>query len=235
MATTPVYAFPYPGVGDQPHGPNQLQAMALAVEAQLVRIDGSAVLSVASLGAVTSPFTNQVVFNTTDGCAYKWNGSAWVLFHPGETWIYKAATESVTNSTTMQNDDAFAFGVAVNSAYAMESCVFYDGPGDPAGGLKMGFTGPTGASLLFANFGVNGAGGSGSLTDYNVVGEGLAAGSPRGVGTNTAGFPMSCRPAGTLVTAGTAGTLQYQWAQRAANATAVRVLSGSWMKLTKIA
>jgi hypothetical protein len=235
MANTPVYAFPYPGVGDSPHGPNQIEALAESVETQLVRIDGSAVVAVTSLGSVTAPFTGQVAFNTTDGCAYKWSGSAWVLFHPGEMWIYKTATESVTNSTTMQNDDAFAFGVAVNSAYAVESFLPYDGAADPAGGLKMGFTGPTGASLYFANFGANGTGSpGGTLTDQNVVVEGFAAGSPRGVGTN-AGTIMSCTPTGVVVVGGTAGTVQFQWAQRTANATATRILSAAWMKLTKIA
>ena len=34
MATTPVYAFPYPTTSDSPHGPNNLQALALAVEGQ---------------------------------------------------------------------------------------------------------------------------------------------------------------------------------------------------------
>lgn len=35
MGTTPIYAFPYPGVGDSPHGPNQIQGLAEAVETSL--------------------------------------------------------------------------------------------------------------------------------------------------------------------------------------------------------
>lgn len=35
MATTPVYAFPYPTIDDSPHGPNNVEALALAVETRL--------------------------------------------------------------------------------------------------------------------------------------------------------------------------------------------------------
>jgi hypothetical protein len=41
MAATPVYALPYPGTGESPHGPNQLAALALALEAKLVLLDAA--------------------------------------------------------------------------------------------------------------------------------------------------------------------------------------------------
>lgn len=40
MATTPVYALPYQTLTDQPDGPSLGEDLALAVEAELVRIDG---------------------------------------------------------------------------------------------------------------------------------------------------------------------------------------------------
>lgn len=39
MGTTPVYALPYQGLTDAPHGPNLGQQLALAVETELVRVD----------------------------------------------------------------------------------------------------------------------------------------------------------------------------------------------------
>jgi hypothetical protein len=39
MGTTPVYAFPYPGVNDSPNGPSQVQALATAVENKIVLMD----------------------------------------------------------------------------------------------------------------------------------------------------------------------------------------------------
>lgn len=38
MATTPVYGFPYPTTSDSPHGPNNMSALALAVEARFVAV-----------------------------------------------------------------------------------------------------------------------------------------------------------------------------------------------------
>ena len=39
MAATPRYAIPYAGVNDSPHGPNQQQALATAVETALAVVD----------------------------------------------------------------------------------------------------------------------------------------------------------------------------------------------------
>jgi len=44
MAATPTYGFPYPGTGDSPHGPNQIQALAVALEAKVTAMDADRVL-----------------------------------------------------------------------------------------------------------------------------------------------------------------------------------------------
>lgn len=41
MAATPIYGFPYPGTGDSPHGPNQVQALATALEAKIAAMDAA--------------------------------------------------------------------------------------------------------------------------------------------------------------------------------------------------
>lgn len=41
MATTPVYAIPYPVLGDAPNGPSEMQALALGVEAKLILLDAA--------------------------------------------------------------------------------------------------------------------------------------------------------------------------------------------------
>lgn len=41
MANTPVYGIPYPVAGDAPNGPTQMQALALEVETELVRVDAA--------------------------------------------------------------------------------------------------------------------------------------------------------------------------------------------------
>lgn len=199
MAATPVYSLPYPGTGESPHGPNQLAALALALEAKLVLVD-----------AATAAKADPALF------------------------IRKPVNESVTSSATLQDDDDFAFAVAANAVYTLDSYIIYSGAidgGTGAGGLKMQFTGPAGTGMTWTNFGANVSGG---VTNYNVVAEGLAAGSPRSVPTN-AGTTMTCQPKGVIVTAGTSGTLRFRWAQNLSNATATVVGANSWMRLTRVA
>lgn len=199
MALTPIYSLPYPGTGDSPHGPNQIQALALALEAKIALMD-------AAIAAKDDP----------------------ALF------VRKPANESVTSSATLQDDNDFAFAVAANAIYTLQTYIIYSGAidgGTGAGGLKMQFTGPAGAGMTWTNFGANVSGG---VTNYNVVAEGLAAGAPRSVPTN-AGTTMTCQPKGTLVTSGTSGTLQFRWAQNTSNATATVVGINSWMRLKRVA
>lgn len=55
MAATPTYGFPYPGTGDSPHGPNQLSALALAVEDKIELMDADRTLIKELLKGYTPP------------------------------------------------------------------------------------------------------------------------------------------------------------------------------------
>ena len=69
MATTPVYAIPYPVLGDAPNGPSQMQALALEVETELVRIDAA----IATLNGLDTAFagttTDETGFTNTSYAA----------------------------------------------------------------------------------------------------------------------------------------------------------------------
>lgn len=144
---------------------------------------------------------------------------------------YKTGDESVTSSTTLQNDDLLVLPVASNARYIMEAFLVYTGAADPAGGLKLGWTGPSGATMKWANFGTT-QNAAPALVNYNVVAESIGGG--RGVGTNS-GTEMTCRPYGVLNTSSTSGNLQLQWAQGTSNATATVVKAGSLIHLRRIA
>lgn len=144
---------------------------------------------------------------------------------------YKSGDESVTSSTVMQNDDLLVLPVVPNARYLLDCFFVYTGAADAAGGFKIGWTGPAGATMKWANFGVT-QGVAPSLVNYNVVVEALAGG--RGVATN-GGTEMSCRPFGVLNTSTTGGNLQLQWAQGASNATPTVLKAGSTMQLRRIA
>lgn len=145
---------------------------------------------------------------------------------------YKTGDESVTSSTTLQNDDLLVLPVASNARYIMEAVLFYVGAADGAtGGLKLGWTGPSGATMKWANRGTT-QNVSPTLVNYNVVVEAIGGG--RGVGTNS-GTEMSCFPYGVLNTSSTSGNLQLQWAQGGSNATATTVKAGSLLHLRRVA
>lgn len=142
--------------------------------------------------------------------------------------VYRTTTESVTNSTVLQDDDQLVLPVSFSAVYAVDALIIYDGGGGNLADLKMQFTGPPGATFTWANFGVN----PNNLISYNVATEQIAAGSQRAVGTNGT-TQMSCRPAGTLTTTD-AGTLRFRWAQNIANATPTRVITGSRLRIVRI-
>jgi len=149
----------------------------------------------------------------------------------------KTADQSVTSSTTLVNDTHLTFSVLANGVYTMEGYLLYQGAADPAGGLKVDFNGPAGATLKWTNFGTNqGSASPQTLLTYNVVSETLAPGSPRTMGTNgTGGTVMSCSPRGILTVSSTAGTFVLRFAQGTSNATATSLMTGSWIRLTKVA
>jgi len=143
--------------------------------------------------------------------------------------VVKSGTQTVTSSTTLVDDSELKLTVpAITAKYLMLAYLLYDGALDPAGGLKMQFTGP--GTMTWTNFGANISAPSG----YNVVTEQLSAASPRAVPTN-AGTQMSCCPMGILSTTGSGGTLLLRWAQNTSNATATRVMANSLLMLARVA
>lgn len=75
MAATPIYALRYPTLADAPHGPQGFQNLAEDVEAQLAR---NAIPVVTDPATISSPFTGQLCFRTTDNLVYRYDGAAWV-------------------------------------------------------------------------------------------------------------------------------------------------------------
>lgn len=141
----------------------------------------------------------------------------------------KTATESVTSSTTLQNDDDLVLAVEANSTYLLDMMLFYDGA--TAGDFKMSFTGPTGYSVDYHHTGAATAlaGTSGDI-DYRLIVET----DTLGVGANGAGTTLVIHVMGIVVIDATAGSLQLQWAQFASSATATRLFANSYMYLRKV-
>ncbi|GHH83876.1 hypothetical protein [Streptomyces capitiformicae] len=145
--------------------------------------------------------------------------------------VTKQITESVTSSTTFQNDDELFVSVEANAKYRVQLFLLHSSP--TAGDIKLQFTAPAGASF---NWGVHGA--ETAVTTSNAVPETVMASRNIGEIANFGGGASTGTTAfieGTLTTAGTAGTLQLQWAQRVSDASATQVRAGTILSVKRIA
>lgn len=143
-------------------------------------------------------------------------------------YIRKTANESVTSSVTLQNDDHLLLALAANTKYAFEGFFIYDGA--TASDIQVAFTVPSGATINYSAFGpVSGV----SATSYSSYGISASGGS-LAIACNGANNLMGMQPKGYVATAGTAGNLQFQWAQQISGATASRIFANSWMQATVI-
>jgi hypothetical protein len=145
-----------------------------------------------------------------------------------QRYIRKTVTESVTSSTVLQNDDALTFTVAANAEYALSLFLFYDGATGLSNGISTALALPAGATVS-----------GGKLTQTTptsafVVSAG--SGTPIFTGdTSGPGTTWGVRLDFSVVVAGTSGSVTLQWAQETSNATATRVLAGSWATITRVA
>jgi hypothetical protein len=141
--------------------------------------------------------------------------------------VRKTADESVTSSTTFQNDDHLFFAMAANEVwYVRVGLRVFDASASVAD-LKVVFTAPASATAALT-------------TNHNKVGGGPVS---RGAGTFLSSgetFDISnvdewIEIYGLVMNAGTAGNFQLQWAQQVSNASAVTVKTNSYILGFKLA
>ncbi|MFF2331860.1 MULTISPECIES: hypothetical protein [unclassified Streptomyces] len=143
----------------------------------------------------------------------------------------KTADESRASSATMANDAELSIPVVANAKYQVQGYLIYSQnlAASATTGIKIGWSAPTGASLLWTSGGTDGPT---SLTGQDVTSQTIAAtrSLPSNLGTFMTGIPF-----GTLTTVGAAGTFTLQWAQVASNATPTIVRASSWIRLRRVA
>ncbi len=146
------------------------------------------------------------------------------------TFISKPTNESVTSSTTLQNDDHLKFDAAASTNYWIKAYVMYDGA-DVSGGIQLGWYGPSGAVFWWCSDSLgDDADGLGTVSRTRQT-----ISTVPDVQTNGAGTNLVSPVVGILKTSTTAGTFGFRWAQSASNATATRVLALSGLYVTKLA
>jgi hypothetical protein len=140
--------------------------------------------------------------------------------------VIKPSSQGVTSSTALVNDTALVLAVAANSTYWVDAIIEYNGVN--GADIKCTFTIPAGASGFYgatytATASGNFSGGAAfAWTDTNTA------------QANGTGTPMNLRITGILVIAGTAGNLQFRWAQNVSNGTATTVMPNSAMRAQRI-
>ncbi|MGW3651906.1 hypothetical protein [Streptomyces sp. NPDC000878] len=143
----------------------------------------------------------------------------------------KTATESVTNSITMQNDDQLFAAVEANATYSVDLHLFYDAA--TAADITFGWSGPSGAAMTWGMIGAQvNVTSSGTVPDVTMQTRIISEVQDLGGGASTGTYAWVH---GTLTTAGTAGNLNLRWAQRALSATATNVRAGSQLSLKRTA
>ena len=140
----------------------------------------------------------------------------------------KTADESVTSSTTLQDDDHFTgYNLEAGAYYSIEGIVILTA--DPSGDCKIygAFANtPQDTSWVF-NARQTG-GGAGGDASANITGTKtfLPVANTNKYMYNVTGF--------ILANASTGGTFKVQWAQNSSHSTATTIYKGSWLRLTKI-
>jgi hypothetical protein len=138
---------------------------------------------------------------------------------------YKTATETVNNSNVLQNDDTLFVPVTANAVYEARGRFLYNG--NSTADLKLGWTFPTGLTMSYTILGVFVATPTVfSTSDFSQTSNPALEG---------AGADRTAIMWGLVTVSSTAGTLQLQWAQNAANASNTNMLAGSYLILTPIA
>lgn len=143
-------------------------------------------------------------------------------------------TISKSSSTTMTDVTGLAVAVEANSTYVWDGYIAFNA--GATGDFRCAWAVPASTTGHWAMWGLStgSTGGVGTMNGARIDGYGDANFLTAG-GSDAAGGVMAVAPRGYLVTAGTAGSFQMRYAQNTSNATALAIVSGSWLRLVKVA
>lgn len=146
---------------------------------------------------------------------------------------WKTVSETVTSSTTLQNDNELFVPLEANATYFVHLFLLHDSDATAAGDIKFGWAALSGATMQFGVHGANtSVTSSTGVTSVNMQSRAFneVAAFGGGDSAGTAAFAE-----GIIITAGTSGNLQLQWAQETSNAVATTVRVGSYLSARRLA
>lgn len=142
--------------------------------------------------------------------------------------VIKTSNESVTSSTTVQNDDQLFLQVEANTNYWFMGLFIYTG--DAAGDFQVKFSSPSGSTLKW----LSDALGAGATTTSDIVSrtmQGTSSGPAFGciTGSDAIGIPK-----GLLQVGSSGGTFRLTWAQSVSSGTATTLKTGSMLMIRRL-
>jgi len=137
---------------------------------------------------------------------------------------YKSARETVTNSTTLQNDDHFSFPVEANKTYAISGLLIVSCAA--SAGFKWALSVPSGTTGKITI-----SSGSPNLQIINVD---VTTGNSTNNAVNPATVDQPGKLSGYITTSSTAGNIILQWAQGTSHNTGSYIEQSSIMILTEV-
>ena len=144
--------------------------------------------------------------------------------------VVKSADETVTNSTTLQDDDHLVFNVEAGASYEFEFVLHvYQNPGG-GGGIKVAVNGPS-ADNVFYWVSFSGDYGNGFDSTTGGIAGAWDTAKERSM---TAGVRIGVVIRGSLVNAGGSGSVVLRWAQETAGDGGTVVRKGSFVRWHKV-
>jgi hypothetical protein len=147
----------------------------------------------------------------------------------------KTVDESVSGTTTLQDDNELFVDVLANTTYWILALVIYAAA--TTRDLRMGFNGPSGCSINWVSDAFSSGLPAGNLVDEvsRTLQTLASAPSPGGNGTApSVGNNLFCVPRGIFTTGANAGTLNFQWAQASAGTPATIVRADSVLLVRRL-
>ena len=140
--------------------------------------------------------------------------------------VRKTADETVTSSTTLQDDDHLLFSIGASEIWAVEVVLFYNA--STTGDIRVGMSGPSGVTVHHGHLALTPA-----VTTWNgdvnafafMGGSGSDSLTGGGAGSDDVTFIYKA----LVVNGGTAGTMTIQWAQQSSHSTGTIVRANSYL------
>lgn len=203
--------YPYPLAADLPDVPADLQALADALDVDVQTLSDA-------FDAHAADGTG--VHGITDTSLLRTSADVPII-----RAVRKTADETVNNSSTLQNDDHLALTVGANEVWQVELTLLLSAANTTAD-WKFGFTGPAASQFRWAPFAATRWLGATTPAVLHTISDSEGTGSENGIHGQAL--------LGIYLGGANAGTLQFQWAQNAANLSDSKLLIGSCLIATKL-